>query len=158
MKGKEKAFYLFTMLWAAMNIFCIWAPHIQTVKNLNASTATAYFNLEANAVSSADKIWTLSFNRTAIENNTNVTIQVVDQSFDQLLEAPKTGYVAALEKGCGKSWYEYDMFSHSIIPLPQKTIVLKLSSGKYAKVEIQNYYKDGKGDSGYYTFRYEFIK
>jgi hypothetical protein len=72
--------------------------------------------------------------------------------------APKTGYLNVLEKGSGNSWYEYDMLSHSITPLPQKTIVVKLASGKYVKLEIQSYYKDGKGDNGYYTFRYEAIK
>lgn len=155
---RKKSFYPLIMLWGVMNIYCVWSSHTQSVKNLNASTTTAYFNLETNAVSSADKAWTLSFNRTSIENHSNLTIQVVDQSFDLLLEAPKSGYTAALEKGSGKSWYEYDMLSHSITPLTKKTIVIKFPSGKYAKIEIQNYYKDGNGDSGYYTFRYEFIK
>lgn len=158
MKRKRLAFYLLLFIWAGMNTFFVLAERAQNVKNLDASSATAYFNVETNAATTADKPWTLSFNRTSIENNTGVTLQVINQSFEQVVEAPKTGYATALQKGSGNSWYEYDMLSHSVTPLPQKTIVVKLPSDKYVKLEIQSYYKDGKGDSGYYTFRYEFIK
>ena len=155
---KNKLAFCLAILLAVVNIFCVRAADIQYIKNLNASATTVYFNFENGTETTGDRLWTISFNRTSIEANTGTSIQVVDQSFEQLIAAPKAGYEAALEKGSGKSWYEYDMLSHSITPLTQKTIVVKLPSGKYAKIEIQNYYKDGKGDSGYYTFRYEFIK
>lgn len=157
MKKSRFHFYVFLILLVAVNVFCVWAEHPYTVKNLNASSATVYFNIETNSVSAVDKPWTLSFNRTSIGIHSGVGIQVLNKSFDQILEAPQANYVNMLEKG-GNSWYEYDMFSHSITPLPQKILVLKLASGKYVKMEIQNYYKDGSGDSGYYTFRYDYIK
>jgi hypothetical protein len=158
MKTNKFTFYISLTLLAVINTFCIWVEHAQVVKNLNASSATAYYNIESNSVSAADKSWTISFNRTAIEINTGTGIQVVDKSYDQVIEVPQTGYLKALPKGSGNSWYEYDMFSHSITPLPQKTLVLQLTSGKYVKIEIQSYYKDGNGESAYYTFRYDYIK
>lgn len=155
---KRIAFYLLLAFWVVINTYFVFALKAQSMKNLNASSSTAYFNLEMHESTTEEKSWSISFNRTLIEMNTGISVQVVDQSFEQVLEAPKMAYLNSLPKGSGNSWYEYDMFSHSITPLPNKTIVVKLPSNKYVKIEIQSYYKDGTGDSGYYTFRYDFIK
>ena len=101
MKIKKSAFYLLLFIWVGLNTFFVLAENAQSIKNLNASSATAYFNVENNAVTTSDKPWTLSFNRTSIENNAGVTLQAVNQSFDQVTAAPETGYVTALEKGSG---------------------------------------------------------
>jgi hypothetical protein len=73
MKRKRLACYLLVFMWTGMNTFFVLAIQTHTVKNLNASSAIAYYNLETNAATSADKAWILSFNRTSIENNTGVT-------------------------------------------------------------------------------------
>jgi len=61
----------------------------------------------------------------------------------------------AIKTGSGNGWYTYDMASHQIKPTPGKIIVIKTHDGKYAKIEMINYYKDGDGKtSQYLTFNY----
>jgi hypothetical protein len=84
-------------------------------------------------------------------------------SFDKVTTAPADGYIEdsaqakAVPPGTGQGWYLYDMTNHTVNPAPGRIIVIKTASGKYAKVEILNYYKNGDGEPGYYTFRYAFI-
>lgn len=64
----------------------------------------------------------------------------------------------AITTGSGNGWYNYDSNTHIISPIAGKIIVVRTSSGKYAKFEILTYYKDGdtSGDSQHYTFNYVF--
>lgn len=132
---------------------------IKTFKNLDAQE-TAYFDFSKGAATLDKNQWDISFNKTTIEVKNGG--QVIAKNFDELKSAPKEGYIAdskkAVPAGSGNGWYKYSMMDHSINPLPGKTIVVKTSDHRYVKVEILSYYKDQNGDSGYYTFRYQFIE
>ena len=74
----------------------------------------------------------------------------------------------AVTFGSGKGWYVYDQLTSLITPLAGRVLVIRTASGKFAKVEIINYYKGGvtlpitASDSDklskqrYYTFRYAY--
>ena len=70
--------------------------------------------------------------------------------------------VKALTTGSGNGWYEYIADKHVIYPISGVTLVIKTHDGKYAKMEIDNYYKGNPALSsiattdaaGYYTFSY----
>lgn len=49
----------------------------------------------------------------------------------------------AITTGSGKGWYNYDGVSALITPLPGRVMVVRTATGKYAKLEILNYYKGG---------------
>ncbi|WP_312136902.1 HmuY family protein [Sphingobacterium sp.] len=58
-------------------------------------------------------------------------------------------------------WYNYNMTSHLVQVAPNRTYVLRLSNGKYAKLQLINVYKnnppvvtDLNWQAPYYTFRY----
>ncbi len=74
----------------------------------------------------------------------------------------------AIPKGSGKGWYNYDGVNVLLTPLAGRTLIIRTASGKYAKVEILNFYKGGvtlpttASDADktykqrYFTFRYTF--
>jgi hypothetical protein len=80
--------------------------------------------------------------------------------------APASSY--AITYGSGKGWYVYDQLTSLITPLAGRVLVIRTASGKYAKLEIINYYKGGVtlpttasdidklSKQRYYTFRYTY--
>ena len=77
--------------------------------------------------------------------------------FGNLITAPTTGYaVDATGTTAVGSWYSYDATTHIVTPVAGKIIAIRTATGKYAKVEIQSYYKGANTSnaSAYYTFRY----
>ena len=74
----------------------------------------------------------------------------------------------AIKTGSGNGWYSYNGATNLITPVPGRILVIRTASGKYAKIEIQNYYKGGVTPDAtasdddklmkqrYYTFRYTF--
>ncbi len=74
----------------------------------------------------------------------------------------------AITAGSNKSWYVYDGVNALVNPIPGRVLVIKTASGKYAKVEILNYYKGGVtpaatasdaiklNEQRYFTFRFTF--
>jgi hypothetical protein len=74
----------------------------------------------------------------------------------------------AIKTGSGKGWYSYDGAANLITPLPGRILVIRTANGKYAKVEISNYYRKGSTPSAsapdaeklneqrYYAFRYTY--
>jgi hypothetical protein len=74
----------------------------------------------------------------------------------------------AIKTGSGNGWYSYNGATQLITPVPGRILVIRTATGKYAKIEIQNYYKGGitpdatASDNDklmkqrYYTFRYTF--
>lgn len=76
--------------------------------------------------------------------------------------------VYAIRTGSGKGWYNYDGANNLITALPGRVLVIRTASGKYAKLEITNYYKKGitpaasatdaekLSSQRYYGFRYTF--
>ena len=74
----------------------------------------------------------------------------------------------AIPTGSGKGWYNYNGPANLLTPLPGKVLVIRTAKGKYAKMEILDYYKGGKtpsatasddiklNDQRYITFRFHY--
>lgn len=74
----------------------------------------------------------------------------------------------AIRTGSGNGWYSYNGATQLITPIPGRVLVIRTATGKYAKIEILNYYKGGVTPDAtasdndklmkqrYYTFRYTF--
>ncbi|GAB2764771.1 HmuY family protein [Rhabdobacter roseus] len=66
----------------------------------------------------------------------------------------------AIAGGSGNGWYAYNAATHEILPVPNRVLVLRTADGRYAKVQILNYYQqspglsDSSAPSRYYTFQY----
>lgn len=146
----------------------------------------SFFSLETkqwvpNSDSATTK-WDLAFAGTTIRVN-NLTSGpgsggafVYVGTFDALASVPvdsvfrvdnhPTAY--AITKGSGKGWYTYDGINNLLTPTPGRVLVIKTASGKYAKVEVLNYYKGGVTPSAsatdavktneqrYYSFRFTY--
>jgi hypothetical protein len=139
---------------------------VKKIENLNAADKTTYFNLETgtevNEADTAKTGWDLAFQHTAIVLQSKAEGQLVsDASFDKIIAAPATGYQkgkTAIPWGSGKGWYTYNMDNHVVAPIPGKVIFIHTAAGKYYKLVIDSYYKDGAdGASANYTFRYSMI-
>jgi len=50
----------------------------------------------------------------------------------------------AITAGSGRGWYNYDGPANLVTPLPGRILVIRTASGKYAKLEILNYYRKGQ--------------
>lgn len=123
--------------------------------------------------------WDIAFSKTTIiVNGGNDTIPYarsgngglykVSKSMSEITVADPTLIkgdsigVKALTTGSGNGWYEYIADKHVIYPISGVTLVIKTHDGKYAKMEIDNYYKGNPALSsiattdaaGYYTFSY----
>ena len=164
-----------------------------TVLGLNPTTGMPYsagkytfFSLERNEpvlnTDSATTKWDLAFASTKILTNSGTSgtglggAFIYTGLFDDLKTIPtdsvfKTDNAPAsyaITYGSGKGWYVYDQLTSLITPLAGRVLVIRTASGKYAKLEIINYYKGGvtlpttASDSDklskqrYYTFRYTF--
>ena len=142
------------------------------------------YSLENNLVisnsDSATNKWDLGFRGTTIITNggtggpANGGAFVYVGTFTDLSQVPAdstfrtdnapTSY--AITIGSDKGWYHYDGATQLVTPIPGRVLVIRTASGKYAKVEIQNYYKGGITPDAsatdddkltkqrYYTFRY----
>ena len=143
------------------------------------------FSLSNNAIipneqeSSAN--WDLAFSATTIKINNGTSgpgiggAFVYSGNYDALSSVPagavfktdKLPYLA-IQNAPGMGWYKYDYASNLITPIPGKVIIIRTANGKYAKLEILNYYKGGKTplvnstfkekvlNSRYYTFRFTY--
>src|SRR5213075_1399947 len=49
----------------------------------------------------------------------------------------------AIKTGSGNGWYSYNPTTNLVTPIPGRILAIRTASGKYAKIEIQNYYKGG---------------
>jgi hypothetical protein len=89
-------------------------------------------------------------------------------SADSVFKTDNAPASYAIPYGSGKGWYTYDQATSLITPLAGRVLVIKTASGKYAKLEIINYYKGGVtlpvtasdadklNKQRYYTFRFIF--
>jgi hypothetical protein len=74
----------------------------------------------------------------------------------------------SIKTGSGNGWYSYNGATNLVTPIPGRILVIRTATGKYAKIEIQNYYKGGVTPDAtasdndkltkqrYYTFRYSY--
>jgi HmuY protein len=144
-----------------------------------------FFSLENKAlVSNADSAttkWDIAFRGTTILINAgssgpgNGGAFVLTGSFDNLPSLPADSVfrtdnapVYAIPVGSGRSWYNYNGPVNLLTPLPGRVLAIRTASGKYAKLEIQNYYKGGVTpattapdnikltEQRYYTFRFTY--
>ncbi len=159
---------MFFSLLSMLLAITTYSQEPQTIYNLNASGGTVYFSLASGKETGADKsntpAWDISFAKTTISVNEKgkVTAQVVSSTFEALKKAPESGYrpdtdeSKAIPTGSGNGWYHYNMEDHTILPIADRTIVVKASDGKKYKIKIISYNKDQKlfESTGYYTFRY----
>jgi len=146
-----------------------------------------FYSLENNTVvpstDSASNKWDLAFRGTTILTNGGSSGPALGGAFvwnglfDQLLSIPADSTFASdnapnysIPTGSGRGWYTYSQAEQLVRPIPGKVMVVRTALGKYAKVEILNYYKGGltpavtEPDSvkyklqRYYTFRYRLQK
>jgi hypothetical protein len=171
---------------------------IVTVKNLPADTIVGvgamgpygagkytFFNLGTNSkiasTDSATSNWDLAFAGNTIRINSGTSgpgnggAFVFVGTFDGLTTIPTDSTFRtdnapnyAITKGSGKGWYNYDGPTNLLTAIPGRVLVIKTANGKYAKVEILNYYKGNTTplstasdnikiyDSRYYSFRYTY--
>ena len=143
------------------------------------------FNLANNSIipnsQETSSNWDLAFTATTIKINNGTSgpgiggAFVYSGSYDAVKSVPQNAVFKtdkfpylAIYNAPGMGWYKYDYASDLITPIPGKTILIRTANGKYAKLEILNYYKGGKTpavnssfknkvlDSRYYTFRYTY--
>jgi HmuY protein len=145
-----------------------------------------FYSLETNQIipssDSASNKWDLGFRGTTIITNSgnsgpaagggflfvglfNSLTNIPNDSTFRIDNAP-TAY--AIPSGSNRGWYVYDAINNLVNPIPGRVLVIRTASGKYAKVEILNYYKGGVtppanasdaiklSEQRYYTFRYSF--
>jgi hypothetical protein len=147
---------------------------VKTVNDIAANGSKAYYSFDKQTIvtgtDTAGVGWDIALQRTQLWVNsgtsgkgTSMALLLNNTGFDKVATAPIDGYLADTEKtkaippGSGNGWYVYDMNTHTINPAPGRIIIIKTALGKFVKLEILNYYKNGDGDPGYYTFRYAFI-
>ena len=150
----------------------------QTFQGYGADKKT-YFNLSTSSIVTGNDTtglnWDLAFIGTKIYLNSIAGSQsgafIYNGSYDALCSVPDSTFKTDVGNTRAISgWYNYDGVNVTINPIPGKVIVVKTADGKYAKLEILNYYKGGVTptpatdpnyqirtyNSRYYTFRYTY--
>jgi hypothetical protein len=152
----------------ATNVYAgVKVSPVDTIRNVHADTLNvaskpyAYVDLDNKAVLAATgdtSAWDLAFRTTTVRVRGQFA-QVVGTNFDSVLTAP------TLASGTPTAWYDYNSSTFVITPKAGLILVVKTSSGNYAKIEFLNYYKNspavpnGMADtSRFYTFRYVIAK
>ena len=144
-----------------------------------------FYSIENNAlVASSDSAttkWDIAFRGTTILTNagtsgpgnggafvqTGIFDALTSISIDSTFKTDAAP-IYAITTGSGKGWYNYDGASNLVTALPGRVLVIRTALGKYAKIEITNYYKKGVTPAAsatdeeklhsqrYYGFRYTF--
>ena len=164
-----------------------------TIVGLNAITGQPYgsgrfsfFSLETGtaipASDSATTKWDIAFRGTTILTNAGVSgpgsgggfvqIGTFDNfntiSADSTFRRDSIPGRYAITSGSNRGWYTYDGANNLITPLPGRVLVFRTATGKYAKLEITNYYKGGSTpatsasdatklkEQRYYNFRFTY--
>jgi len=160
-----------------------------TVRNLYApqsgsqgeNTGGSYtkFSFSENSIVTGDN-WDIAFRGTSIIVNggTAITVgsteeparvgqgaaTVIAGTFASVTEVPAASTFAqdAANTPAISGWYTYNIDTHIITANAGKIYVIKTHDGKYAKMEIQSYYKDAvtnpdlNTEYRYYTFKYAY--
>jgi hypothetical protein len=137
-----------------------------------------YFNLKDSAIvtgaDTASAKWDIAFRSTTIWINGGTgrfgqaRAQVLTaQDYEMLTVAPESGWRVdssatnlAITARSGAGWYNYNSMTNIISPIPGVVIALRTADGKYAKLQIQSYYRgapampDANSAARHYTFRY----
>jgi len=152
----------------------------------SAGTTTYYSLVENKVIASTDAAstkWDIAFSSTKVLVNSGTSgpglggAFVFKGLFDDLKTIPADSSFAtdnaiaasyAIPLGSGKAWYTYDGLTTLISPIAGRVLVIRTATGKFAKIEILNYYKGGVTPDPsasnndklfkqrYYTFRYAY--
>lgn len=152
----------------------------------SAGTTTYYSLVDNKVIASTDAAttkWDVAFTSTKVLVNSGTSgpglggAFVFKGLFDDLKTIPTDSLFAtdnsnassyAIPWGSGKGWYTYDGLTTLVNPIAGRVLVIRTAAGKFAKIEILNYYKGGvtlpatATDSDkltkqrYYTFRYTY--
>ena len=152
----------------------------------SAGTTTYYSLVDNKIIASTDAAstkWDIAFSSTKILVNSGTSgpglggAFVFKGLFDDLKTIPTDSSFAtdnsnaaayAIPLGSGKAWYTYDGLTTLVSPIAGRVLVIRTANGKYAKIEILNYYKGGVTlpatasvsdklfKQRYYTFRYAY--
>lgn len=152
----------------------------------SAGTTTYYSLVDNKIVASTDAAttkWDVAFTSTKILVNSGTSgpglggAFVFKGLFDDLKTIPADSAFAtdnsnassfAIPWGSGKGWYTYDGLTTLVNPIAGRVLVIRTAAGKFAKIEIINYYKGGVTlpstaadmdkltKQRYYTFRYAY--
>lgn len=102
-------------------------------------------------------------------SSARATVVMADRPYAQVTEAPDDAtftsstikYIGQETAGNTTGWFNYNTSTHLVQPVKNRTFILKLPDGKYAKLELQNVYKgnppavtDLYWPAPYFTFRY----
>jgi hypothetical protein len=152
----------------------------------SALTTTYYSLVDNKLIASTDSTstkWDIAFSSTKILVNSGTSgpglggAFVFKGLFDDLKTIPADSNFStdnanaasyAIPLGSGKAWYTYDGLTTLISPIAGRVLVIRTATGKFAKIEILNYYKGGVTlpatasvndklfKQRYYTFRYAY--
>ena len=152
----------------------------------SAGTTTYYSLVDNKIIASTDAAstkWDIAFSSTKILVNSGTSgpglggAFVFKGLFDDLKTIPTDSSFAtdnsnaaayAIPLGSGKAWYTYDGLTTLVSPIAGRVLVIRTATGKFAKIEILNYYKGGVTLAStasvndklfkqrYYTFRYTY--
>jgi len=152
----------------------------------SAGTTTYYSLVDNKIIASTDAAstkWDIAFSSTKILVNSDTSgpglggAFVFKGLFDDLKTIPTDSSFAtdnsnaasyAIPLGSGKAWYTYDGLTTLVSPIAGRVLVIRTATGKFAKIEILNYYKGGVTlaptasvndklfKQRYYTFRYTY--
>lgn len=138
--------------------------------------AFIYYSFENNQlVPAVDGNWDLGIKglkmlvNSGISGDGKAKAAVVQGIFEDLTVVPEdlelkvdTDGSLAIPAQPGKGWYNYNMTTHIVSPIPGNILVFKTNAGNYVKMEVLSYYKDNpplsevdlKSPMAYYTFQY----
>lgn len=95
-------------------------------------------------------------------------VVIVNQAYDQVNTAPDDATFSSStltkigwDAGNGQGWFFYSLDNHIVVPVKNRTFVIRTGGGKYGKLELVNVYKgnppvvtDLFWPAPYFTFRY----
>jgi hypothetical protein len=144
-----------------------------------------FYSFESNAVvpnsDSASTKWDIGVRGTTIITNGGTSgpgnggAFIYVGTFDDLATVPADSTFKvdaapnfAITSGSNRGWYLYTPQTNLVTPLPGRVLVIRTATGKYAKIEILNYYKGGTTPAAtdpddvkiftqrYYTFKFAY--
>lgn len=161
---------------------------VQTYSNLFAPSAGVppnttgdfvKFSFATNQIVTTGDNWDIAFRSTTILVNGGVAATgqptrtgvgaaaVLKSTFANVTSAPDdnlfnqdSATTYAIPIGSDKGWYNYNGATNLVSPIAGVVLLIKTHDGKYAKMEILNYYKDapsnatGSEPSRYYKFNF----
>uniref|UniRef100_F4C2G8 HmuY protein n=1 Tax=Sphingobacterium sp. (strain 21) TaxID=743722 RepID=F4C2G8_SPHS2 len=99
--------------------------------------------------------------QTAVVKYDRPYASVTEAPSDEVFNQSKVGKIGWASGENSNGWFNYSLNTHLVVPIKNRVYVIRLASGKYAKLELINVYKgnppsvtDLNWPAPYYTFRY----